>query len=310
MWQQMNRNPRTTLADCQEIDCGVTEKLGIIHRCAVGSNITLFSLLEFVPFVTWHSARVCTSGVLWLNYSFTTFLTHILKPHNMPWTHTPHLPVTARGHCMSCSARGEGGEVGKGWWWVRGGGYKHPLLPASSLHFPAFTSPKVAHKDHLSCAASAPPLSPPGCPPHQYIPCQENERTPVLNATLCVHGRAGPALHRGTKAGVNSIHGTATLILPSRPLPYLLSRLFILWRCPELRSVLRAWVRRGNKTTEPSAAAPDGWTSKWQHCWASLLPYQLHNTPTHCPSPSSYPHSPTLPSIHLPPSHLPHARLY
>lgn len=102
---------------------------------------------------------------------------------------------------------------------VWGRGYKHPLLAASSLPFPPFTSPKVAHKGHLSCTASAPPLSPPGCPPHQSIPCQENERTPVLNGTLCVPGWAGPALHRGTKASVNSIYGTTTLDLLSLPFP-------------------------------------------------------------------------------------------
>lgn len=50
MWQQMNRNPHTTLAECQQLDCRVTEKLGIMYRCAVGSHNTLFSLLEFPPF--------------------------------------------------------------------------------------------------------------------------------------------------------------------------------------------------------------------------------------------------------------------
>lgn len=48
MRQQMNRNPHTTLANCQR--WRVMEKLGIMHRCAIGSNNTLFSLLEFPPF--------------------------------------------------------------------------------------------------------------------------------------------------------------------------------------------------------------------------------------------------------------------
>lgn len=81
-----------------------------------------------------------------------------------------------------------------------------------------FTSPKVANKGDLSCAASAPPLLQPGCPPHQSIPCQENEPTPVLNGTLCVHGRTGLTLHHGTKVGVKNIHGTAAPDLPSPPL--------------------------------------------------------------------------------------------
>lgn len=114
-----------------------------------------------------------------------------------------------------------------------GGGYKHPLLAASSLHFPAFTYPKVAHKGHLSCAASAPPLSPPGCPPHQSIPCQENERTPVLNGTLCVHGRAGPAQKRVSTAPTAQLHQSSH---PAPPHPISFSRVFILWRCPELQS--------------------------------------------------------------------------
>lgn len=50
MWQQMNRNPHTTLAKRQELRWSVMEKLGIMHRCAIGSNNTLLSLLEFPPF--------------------------------------------------------------------------------------------------------------------------------------------------------------------------------------------------------------------------------------------------------------------
>lgn len=50
MWQQVNRNPHTTLASRQELRWRVMEKLGIMHRCAIGSNNTLFSLPEFPPF--------------------------------------------------------------------------------------------------------------------------------------------------------------------------------------------------------------------------------------------------------------------
>lgn len=78
-----------------------------------------------------------------------------------------------------------------------------------------FLSPKVANKGNLSCAASAPPLSQPGYPPRQSIPCQENEPKPVLNASLCVHGRTGHTLKHGTKVDVKNIHGTATPDLPS-----------------------------------------------------------------------------------------------
>lgn len=132
-----------------------------------------------------------------------------------------------------------------------GGGYRHPLLAASSLPFPPFTSPKVAHKGHLSCAASAPPLSPPGCPPHQSIPCQENERTPVLNGTLCVPGRAGLAVHHGTKAGVNSIpwHNHAGPPISSPPSPLSFSRSFILRALPRATGRTRSPRPQRKRTT-------------------------------------------------------------
>lgn len=59
--------------------------------------------------------------------------------------------------------------------------------------------------------------------------------------SVCMGG-TGPALHSGTKAGVSSIRGTATLALPSHataappPLGVPVSRLFIPWRCPELQT--------------------------------------------------------------------------
>lgn len=181
------------------------------------------------------------------------------------------------------------------------GGHKHPLLAASSLPFPPFTSPKVAHKGHLSSAASAPPLSPPGCPPHQSIPCQENERTAVLNGTLCVHWRAGARTPLRDKSECQQHpwqnHAGPPITSPSS----LFSRSFILRRCPELQSAtLSPRLQRQQKPSKPSSAAqvtdPEMTT-----------PYRARNASTHIhthsktllPSsplthtPSTPPHSPT-----------------
>ena len=140
MWQQMNRNPHTTLAACQQLDWGVTEKLGIMHRCAVGSNNTLFSLLEFPPF----SYGTLPESVLLLYWGWITHLLLSSLLHTNTHTRTQktchkhtqtlHLPLTARGHCMSCR---EGVMWGKGV-----GGYKHPLLAASSPALPSLHFPK------------------------------------------------------------------------------------------------------------------------------------------------------------------------
>lgn len=194
-----------------------------------------------------------------------------------------------------------------------GGGYKHPLLAASSLHFPAFTYPKVAHKDHLSRAASAPPLSPPGCLPHQSIPCQENERTPVLNGTLCVPGRARPALHSGTKASVNSIHGTTAPVLPKctppplpthiPPLPLLslFPALLFFGVTPSYRALSEPETTEETKPLSRSTGRVD-FEITTLYNFSPTIPTTQH-THTHTPSPSSYPH--TLTPTHPPTSLLP-----
>lgn len=109
------------------------------------------------------------------------------------------------------------------------------------------------------------------------------------------------ALHCGTKASVNSIHGRTTPDLPLPPLPLSFSRSFILRRCPELQSAtLSPRLQRQQKPSKPSSAAqvtdPEMTT-----------PYRARNASTHIhthsktllPSsplthtPSTPPHSPT-----------------
>lgn len=171
----------------------------------------------------------------------------------------------------------------------------YPSLP--------FTSPKVANKGDLSCAASAPPLLQPGCPPHQSIPCQENEPTPVLNGTLCVHGRTGLTLHHGTKVGVKNIHGTATPDLPSPPLS-----LFPLFYSSALPRATKG-VQSARPQRKQKHIAKCSGTRRADLAVTTLsdylptLPTTQH--PTH--PPSSYPHSPTSPHppTSPPTSHMP-----
>lgn len=120
------------------------------------------------------------------------------------------------------------------------------------------------------------------------------------------------ALHCGTKASVNSIHGRTTPDLPLPPLPLSFSRSFILRRCPELQSAtLSPRLQRQQKPSKPSSAAqvtdPEMTT-----------PYRARNASTHihthtlkhCSPPLLLPILPLPLPIHLLPSHLPHARLY
>lgn len=171
------------------------------------------------------------------------------------------------------------------------------------------TSPKVANKGDLSCSASAPPLSQPGCLPHQSIPCQENEPTPVLNGTLCVHGRSGLTLHHGTKVGVKNIHGTATPDLPSPPLS-----LFPLFYSSALPRATEG-VQSARPQRKQKHGAKCSSTRRADLAVTTLLDYLPYltnytthpHTHTHSPFPlllSTLPH--LSPSTYLPPtSHMP-----
>lgn len=190
-----------------------------------------------------------------------------------------------------------------------GGGYKHPLLAASSQPFPPLTSPKVAHKGDLSCTASAPPLSPPGCPPRQSIPCQENERTPVLNGTLCVHGAAkGP--HSGQKRVSTASMAQPSQTSPPPPPPSPFPALLFFAVAPSYGERSELKTAEGAKNTEPSAAARDALTSERRHVGrlAYLTDHATHtltpppspaHTPIHSLSPLLYS---TPPPTYLPPT--------